>query len=131
MPHFNVTAQERKDGSIELVGGKKVSLPRNSGAHTFTFQLNDGGLGVEWRDPDDGLLVAQDNATDCPPIENSSTQLDDVKRPNPKLASFRDQNSNRQANMPVTYALYGKCTADPVRVVHPFDPIIINGGAGS
>lgn len=128
MPHFNVTAQELKDGSIELVGPGDARLNRNSGAHVFTFQLNDNGLGIDWREPQDGLLVAQDNATDCPPAVNSSTQIDDVQRPNPKLARFRNRNNNRQTDMPVSYALHAKCTADPGKIVHPFDPIIINGG---
>ena len=129
MHNFKVTARELKDGSIELVGRGDFRLPRNGGPQMFTFSLvDDDGLGVEWREPHEGLLVAQDNATDCPPNENNSTQLEDVRRPNPMLARFRDRNSNKQVDMPVTYALHGKCTADPGRVVHPFDPIIINGG---
>lgn len=128
MPHVPLRAVLDGNGNVQIQGNGGAQLGRGSGAHVFTFALDDQtSLGVTFRDPAQGMIQAEDNGAGCPPASNNSTQIDNVRRPTPTTAQFRDKNDNQQVDMPVSYMLHFDCAGDGNQ--NPtFDPIIINGG---
>lgn len=127
----NVQLEASLDGTKvcirDVSGNSAPHLQRNAGPEVFTFNLTDNtGLGVEFCTVEEGLVIAEDDSTDCPPNQHQTTQIDCVRRPNGRTASFRDKNDNQQEDMPVSYQLNFKCSGDPQRPV--FDPTITNGG---
>ena len=122
-----VRLQTRQDGGtvhIDLVSGDPAPrLARDSGAHRLKFELTDNtGLGVRF-----DSLDREDCSSTCPPAKgDNSDQIVGVTM-NGTNAGFTDNNSNKNADMPVTYQWNFTCN-DPQVKVEPFDPTIVNGG---
>ena len=118
--------------SIDCVGGDPApSLARGSGAHHFTFTLQDStGHNVQF-----ASLDTQDGWSSCPPPGgDNSGQISGVQmqngQPLPRNASFTDNNNNQGNNgvLDVAYQWIFTCD-DPTITVGSFDPIIKNGGS--
>jgi hypothetical protein len=112
-------------------GNPAPSLGRGSGAHHFSFTLQDNtGLNVQFAGID-----TQDNCPNCPPAAgDNSGQISGVQMHNnpplPRNAAFTDNNNNSGGNgtLDVGYQWNFTCS-DPNVTVDPFDPIIKNGGS--
>ena len=116
----------RTGNRVTISGNGGASLPKASGAHRFNFDLSDNtGLSVEF-----SSLDAEDNSSTCPPApgENSQQIVGVTMGPQPRTASFTDNNNN-SGPMDVSYQWNFTCNDPNVRV-DPFDPIIRNGGGG-
>jgi hypothetical protein len=111
---------------VTIDGDGGATLPKASGAHRFKFTLADStGLNVEF-----SSLDTEDNSSNCPPAagENSQQIVGVTMGPQPRTASFTDNNNN-SGPMDVSYQWNFTCN-DPAVRVEPFDPIIRNGGGG-
>lgn len=107
-------------GRVDVVGDKsRVKLPKDSGARTFDFKLDDRtGLNVRF------ASLSADESDSCPPQGGINTdQVRDVDIGD-KKASFTDLNSGEARN--ICYAWHFACD-DPGQSPE-FDPIIENGG---
>ena len=120
---IDLTATLNADGTISINGNGDDALATNSGSRKYKFELDDNQLGVSF-----SSLDAADGITGCPPTGsgNQSSQIDDVSIGSLR-ASFKDKNNNDAAKgvLNVSYQWNFTC---PGKTVHPFDPIISNGG---
>ena len=112
-------------------GDPAPSLGRGSGAHHFSFTLQDStGHNVQF-----ASLDTADGWSTCPPPSgDNSGQISGVQmhngQPLPRNAAFTDNNNNQGSNgiLDVAYQWNFTCD-DPTITVTPFDPIIKNGGS--
>lgn len=125
MPIQNIQLTANRTGNRVTINGNGArNLPKGSGAHNFQFTLVDTtGLNVEF-----ASLDTEDNSSTCPPApgQNSGQIVGVTMGPQPRSASFTDNNNNRDP-MDVTYQWNFTCDDSAVRV-DPFDPVIRNGG---
>ena len=120
---IDLTATLNADGTVSINGAGDDTLATNSGSRKYKFELDDNGLGVSFLS-----LDAADGLAGCPPTNsgNQSSQIDDVQI-QALRESFKDKNDNYAAkgSLNVCYQWNFTC---PGKTVHPFDPIISNGG---
>src|SRR5688572_29150812 len=127
MPIENIQLTANRTGNRVTVNGNGArNLSPGSGAHIFQFSLIDAtGLNVDF-----SRLDTQDDSSTCPPASGqNSRQIVAINiGPQPRTASFTDNNNNRDP-MDVSYQWHFTCNNSAVQV-EPFDPIITNGGGG-
>lgn len=117
----------RNGNRVRIDGNGGANLPIDSGAHRFTFTLQDNsGLNVRF-----SSLDTEDGGT-CPPDpgENSGQIVGVVMNNNrtPKTAAFTDNNNNKAKDGPLNVCYQWNFTCDAGAEVDSFDPIITNGG---
>lgn len=119
---MNQLTASLENGKVKITGNKtRVKLPRNSGSHTFKFNLHDDtDLNVRFSALGTGLGEV------CPSGPGDNTgQIIDVEIDGRK-AEFTDSNTGD----PITFGYTWFFACDDASQKPTFDPIVDNGGGG-